>query len=66
MDHLELTDQRDPRRPNLSQPFTEDKPPGTLEEVAPEDPKDPLPGDKVVEPGIPAEDPSPDTTEPPS
>ena len=47
------------------QPDT-DNPPGTIEEVAPGDPKDPLPSDKVVEPGIPAEDPSPDTTEPPS
>lgn len=65
MNAPELTYQRDPRRPNLPELFTEDAPPGTLEDVAPEDPKDPLPRDKTVEPGIPAKDPSPDTTESP-
>lgn len=54
----------------------EDNPPGTLEEVAPEepaendeaplDPKDPMPSDDAAETGIPTKDPSPDTTEPSS
>lgn len=43
----------------------EDEPPGTLEDVTPDDPKDPLPGDKTMESGIPVKEPSPDTTESP-
>ncbi len=65
MHDLKLTGQQDPRRPNLAQLSTEDEPPGTLEDVAPGDPKDPLPADNTVESGIPVKSPSPDTTESP-
>ncbi len=61
-----MTDRIDPRRTNLPEPFTEDSPPGTLDEVTPEDPKDPFPNDESADPGIPVKDPSPDTTESPS
>jgi len=58
-----MTERIDPRRPNQLEPETpEDNPPGTLEEVAPVDPKDPLPADDAAEPGIPTKEPSPDTT----
>lgn len=40
----------------------EDEPTEEWDEVAPIDPKDPLPADDVAEPGIPTKDPSPDTT----
>jgi hypothetical protein len=33
-----VTDRIDPRRPNQLEPFADDEPPGTLEEVVPEDP----------------------------
>jgi hypothetical protein len=58
-----MTERIDPRRPNHLEPETpEDNPPGTLEEVAPTNPKDPLPTDDAAEPGIPTKESSPDTT----
>lgn len=55
-----MTDRIDPRRPIT--PVDEDESPEEWDEVAPIDPKDPLPADDVAEPGIPTKDPSPDTT----
>lgn len=43
-------------------PMLDDEPPEEWDEVAPADPKDPLPTDDAAEPGIPTKDPSPDTT----
>ena len=49
-----MTDRIDPRRPNQLEPETpEDNPPGTLGEVAPEDPKSPMLNDRSAGPGLP-------------
>lgn len=52
-----MTDYIDSRRPNLPEPFAEDSPPGTLEEIAPGDPENPLLNDESADPGIPVKDP---------
>jgi hypothetical protein len=60
-------DRIDPRRPNQLEPETpEDNPPGTLEEVAPEDPKSPILNDRSAGPGLPVGEMSSDTSKSPS
>ncbi len=62
-----MTDRIDPRRPNPLEPETpEDNPPGTLEEVAPEDPKSPMLNDRSAGPGLPVGEMSSDTPKSPS
>lgn len=43
-------------------PMPDDEPPEEWDEMAPADPKDPLPAEDVAEPGLPTKGPSPDTT----
>jgi hypothetical protein len=62
VNRTEFRDRIDPRRPNQPEPETpEDNPPGTLEEVAPEDPKRPMLNDRSAEPSLPTGDMSADT-----
>lgn len=62
-----MTERIDPRRPNPLEPETpEDNPPGTLEEVAPEDPKSPMLNDRSAGPGLPVGEMSSDTPKSPS
>jgi len=62
-----MTDRIDPRRPNQLEPeMPEDNPPGTLGEVAPEDPNSPMLNDRSAGPGLPVGEMSSDTPKSPS